>query len=506
VLAVASASAVMGTGIAAGSASAAATPASAPVAPVAPVAPTIVDHLSAPGGTVDAQGNLSVVATPSGVRVAVAYAVAPGTATAGAAGSELTSATLDCGTSLQGTVGLLKTTPSGPVTGTGYCVYGIGTHTIKLTATDDQNPAVTTTTTQTVTISYPADVKVDRFDGATRYGTGVALSQAEFPTAGSAGAVVLARGDVFADALAGIPLAKYKNAPLLLTPGGPKVTALDPNVQAELLRVLPNDKTRTVFLLGGTSAIPQAVQDHISDLGYTVVRLSGDTRYATALAIARDPRALADPAHLVLARGDDFADALAAGPYAANSAAVNGVPAAIVLSDGPAATASLDLATKDYVIGKLAGQQAHPGVAAVTAIGGGAAAVTRLLPGGLSGGWSEIAGQDRYATAEQVAHIGWGGPQSGIASSTDGLASGTSFADALTGGAYMALKNGPLLLTDPAGPISAPASDVLRLSGRMLAGVEVFGGTAVLDGSLVTAVGQAVKPTPVIYTDHHQLF
>jgi hypothetical protein len=42
-----------------------------------------------------------------------------------------------------------------------------------------------------------------------------------------------------ADVLAGIPLAKAKNGPLLLTPGGMGVTALEPGVEAELVRVLP---------------------------------------------------------------------------------------------------------------------------------------------------------------------------------------------------------------------------------------------------------------------------
>lgn len=58
---------------------------------------------------------------------------------------------------------------------------------------------------------------------------------------------------------------------------------------------------------------------YIADtLHYKVVRLAGATRDDTALAIANDPRALNNPAHIVLARGDDFPDALAAGPYASD--------------------------------------------------------------------------------------------------------------------------------------------------------------------------------------------
>ncbi|WP_370367768.1 cell wall-binding repeat-containing protein [Catenulispora sp. GP43] len=490
----ASASAVVGTGIAAGSASAA--------TPPAPVAPTATDSLSAPGATVDAQGNLS--AAPD-VRATVAYNVAPGITTAGAPGSQLSAATIDCGNKLQGTLSLLPSSPSGAVSGSVVCTYpSVGTYTVKLTATDNQTPGATTVVTHTVTVAYPAKVAVDRYDGATRYGTGVALSQAEFPTAGSAGAVVLARGDVFADALAGIPLAKYKNAPLLLTPGGPTATTLDKNVESEILRVLPKDKSHTVFILGGTSAIPQAVADHISSLGYNVVRLSGDSRYGTALAIAQDPRALNNPATIVVARGDDFADALAAGPYASNIAADHGVPAAIVLSDGPSTTATLDPATKAYVIDKLASYQPANLIPTVTAIGGGADTAVDNLQGVNKAGLNAIEGNDRYETAADVAARGWGNG-SIIWSTTDGLASGSSFPDALTGGAFMAMKNGPLLLTNPATTLSGFSASVLH-NRPLLAEISIFGGTSVLQPSLVTAVGQAVQPKPVVYTDHHLMY
>jgi hypothetical protein len=47
---------------------------------------------------------------------------------------------------------------------------------------------------------------VQRISGADAIGTSIAVSQAEFPVAGSARAVVLARSDFFSDALAGGPL------------------------------------------------------------------------------------------------------------------------------------------------------------------------------------------------------------------------------------------------------------------------------------------------------------
>ena len=79
-----------------------------------------------------------------------------------------------------------------------------------------------------------SSVTPSRVSGADRQSTAVAVSSAAFP-GGSASAVVLARADAFADALAGGPLAAAKHAPLLLTSSG----SLDAVTSAEILRVLP---------------------------------------------------------------------------------------------------------------------------------------------------------------------------------------------------------------------------------------------------------------------------
>ena len=56
-----------------------------------------------------------------------------------------------------------------------------------------------------------------RLGGEDRIETSVAISQASYPKAGSAQAVVLARADDFADALAGTPFAVHVGGPLLIT-------------------------------------------------------------------------------------------------------------------------------------------------------------------------------------------------------------------------------------------------------------------------------------------------
>ena len=129
----------------------------------------------------------------------------------------------------------------------------------------------------------------------------------------------------------------------------------------------------TVYLLGGTSAIPAAVAATLSSLGYAVVRYAGADRYGTALAVAD---ALGDPSTVLLATGTNFPDALAAGPAAAH---VGGV---VLLTDGTV----LPPPVATYLT-------AHHGT--VYAIGG--PAITAYPAA------TALVGSDRYATAVAVA-------------------------------------------------------------------------------------------------------
>jgi putative cell wall-binding protein len=169
-----------------------------------------------------------------------------------------------------------------------------------------------------------------RIFGNDRFLTAIAISQSTYKNNGSASSVVLSRSDDFADALAGTPLAVAKNGPTLLTP----TDTLDSPTEAEIKRVLPSGAT--VYVLGGASAISDAVATQILNDGYTVTRLAGGDRFATAVKIAQT---VGTPKTILLARGDDPGDALAAGAAAAK---IGGV---VVLTDGP----NMPSATSDYL-------------------------------------------------------------------------------------------------------------------------------------------------------------
>ncbi|MGH9165907.1 MAG: cell wall-binding repeat-containing protein, partial [Acidimicrobiales bacterium] len=136
-----------------------------------------------------------------------------------------------------------------------------------------------------------------RFAGNDRIETSVAVSEATYFDK-EAGAVALAVSTGFADALSGGPLAAAKNAPLLLT----GTAGLDQRVENEIRRVLPVG--RTVYLLGGTAVLSDAVSVRLTSLGYTVTRFAGANRFETAVDIAT--RGLADPTTLLLSTGVDF--------------------------------------------------------------------------------------------------------------------------------------------------------------------------------------------------------
>jgi len=209
------------------------------------------------------------------------------------------------------------TRPVNTTTGKATCTVtfpSAGARTIGAAYTGTTNYTGSTATPLGLTVAsapvvMPPAASVSRVAGADRYATAVAASKVQFP-AGGASAVVLATGANYPDGLVGVPLAAAKNAPLLLTTGA----ALPAVTKGEIARVLPAG--HTVYVLGSTNAIPASISTQLTGLGYGVDRLAGADRYATAVKVADT---LGDPATVLLASGQGYADALAAGPAAAKT-------------------------------------------------------------------------------------------------------------------------------------------------------------------------------------------
>jgi putative cell wall-binding protein len=184
----------------------------------------------------------------------------------------------------------------------------------------------------------------------------------------------------------------------------------------------------------------------------STTRVSGPDRYTTAAAISAASFA-PGVSTAVLATGAVFPDALTGGPYAARF----GGPVLLVRSDSiPAATAAELQRLRPQRIVVLGGTgSVSNGVASQ------AAAYT-------SGSVSRLAGADRYATAAAISAAGFA-PGVSVAY----VATGLTFADALSGAALAARNHAPVLLvrTD-----AIPASTAAELKRLRPARIVVLGG------------------------------
>lgn len=300
---------------------------------------------------------------------------------------------------------------------------------------------------------------IARVDGPDRYATAIEVSKTNF-AASSVTTVVVATGEKFPDALAASGLAGVYGSPILLVR-----YEVTPALEAELERLGATD----VILVGGTSAISDAVETELAG-EYDVDRIEGADRYETAAAVALRIREEGGSDKVFVARGDDFADALAASPFAWSQM----MPVLLVAKTGvPAATSGAleDLGTKNAVV--VGGTAAVPESVYV--------ALDAVLTGNLDRWW----GADRYATALAVAE----GAESRLWGdwSFVGIATGRNFPDALGGGAAAGAHGGMLLLTAP-DSLSQVTQTALETHADVVEEVQVFGGPAAVHDAVYDAI------------------
>lgn len=144
---------------------------------------------------------------------------------------------------------------------------------------------------------------IDRIEGENRYETSAAVARKVVEKTGYTMKAVIATGEKWPDALTASTLAVEKNSPILLV--------RKDSVEASVKEALKDLKIKEVFIIGGTDAIAKSVEE---DLPKLATRLSGETRYETAKAVAEFAFAKSD--HAFLVSGEEFADAMAIGPVA----------------------------------------------------------------------------------------------------------------------------------------------------------------------------------------------
>jgi putative cell wall-binding protein len=201
---------------------------------------------------------------------------------------------------------------------------------------------------------------VARMFGPDRYQTAAQISSTVF--AANAPVVYVASGTNFPDALAGSAVAARDRAPMLLV----RPTNIPGATSNELNRLNPS----RIVVLGGPGVVSAAVEAQLASFlapGGTIERLAGANRYATAARISEASFPARGPAVVYVATGEDFPDALSAGPVAGvlASAAVTGPHAAPLLlvpqaGDLPAVVAAEIERLAPYRIVILGGPGAVP--------------------------------------------------------------------------------------------------------------------------------------------------
>lgn len=132
--------------------------------------------------------------------------------------------------------------------------------------------------------------------------------------------VVITNGFSIVDSLAASPLAASKDAPVLLSPKD----KLHDATKKELQRL----KTKTVYLIGGESALDKNIEKELKNMGISTVRIFGKNRFETSVEIAKYIAKTNKISDIAIVNGlKGLADAVSIGPVASQ----NKMP--IILSD-----------------------------------------------------------------------------------------------------------------------------------------------------------------------------
>lgn len=301
---------------------------------------------------------------------------------------------------------------------------------------------------------------VTRIAGQNRMDTVNKIALAGWPNGTEA--VIITRSDDFPDALAGVPLAKLYNAPILITDSD--------ELSQEVIGVLNTLKPLKAIILGGENAVSKEVEAKLAETLYwtnDIQRIAGADRFETAALIAtRFPK----EGYVALATGMDFPDALSL----ASAAASQGTPL-LLTSAG-----QLPEVTKNML------QELLP--RGIYIAGGGAAVSTKVVEqiSQVSGvpleSITKITGTDRYDTSAKIAKIFYPRTEEIY------LTTGQDFSDPLAAGALAASRNACLLLVSPQGFAIESSSETYLEQLSPSTNVKVIGGINSITEDTVTQV------------------
>jgi putative cell wall-binding protein len=348
------------------------------------------------------------------------------------------------------------------VTGATVHLVAAGTCVIKADQAGNGNYLAAPSVSRFFTVApAPVTGTVTRIFGADRYATAAMTSAATFDP--GVPVVYIATGENYPDALAGGPAAAFEGGPVLLV----RQNSIPAVVATELDRL---DPVRIV-VLGGPAVVSDAVKTALDAYtSGTVTRIFGADRYATAAMVSA---ATFDPgvAVVYVVTGENFPDALAAGP----AAAFEDGPVLLVRQNSiPAIVATeLDRLDPDRIV----------------VLGGPAVvsdAVKTALDAYTSGTVTRIDGATRYATAAMTSAAAF---DPGVP--VVYITTGENFPDALAGGPAAALEGGVVLLVRHDSIPAVVATELDRLDPFRIV---VLGGPAVVSDAVKTALEAYLAP------------
>lgn len=297
----------------------------------------------------------------------------------------------------------------------------------------------------------PQPTEENRISGRNRISTAIEVSKKYYEKANT---VIIARSDEYPDSLTASPLAKKLNAPILLT----SKNELEEPVKAELKRL----KATNIIIVGGVNSISTKVEKSLRQYDKDIERIAGRSRYETSAAIAERLLKLSKKQTAIIASGENFADALTAGAYAAKQE----YPILLVQKT-----------TVDTQITKVLNKYINK-----TIIAGGVNSVSEKVKKDLPKNTERIAGKSRYDTAAQIA-------ERLFKSEKAFVASGEVFADALVVSPVAGRLSSPILLVNR----KESPKTIIEYVKESVTEITVIGGKKFVPSSIVTDLEAAIK-------------
>ncbi|MFY9283087.1 MAG: cell wall-binding repeat-containing protein [Miniphocaeibacter sp.] len=265
----------------------------------------------------------------------------------------------------------------------------------------------------------PETDKIKRLAGDDRYETAVEIAQKAYPTSEN---LIVANGQVSADALAAGPLANALEAPILLVRDNSAIQGVRDYIR--------DNGVNKIYVVGGVNSVSENLVTELKAVkeGVTTGRIYGKDRYETSIEVALNLKDRGYTNGVIIANGtnEKDVDALAASTYATE----NKMP--IVLTNGNVLTSEVKAGLKAI------------GITKATIIGGPQTVAEKVINGTDLTFTSErrISGSDRFETSVAIAEKL---TQANV--KTVVVANAYKSPDALTAGPLAYAKNAAIILS-----------------------------------------------------------